>query len=267
MKPINEITKKQCSDLSAIFFDIDDTFSTDGIITNDAYNALWRAKEANLALVPITGRPGGWVDHIARMWPVDAVIGENGAFYFWMENNKMQRFYLQSSQERKNNRQKLDQIAQKILAEVPGCAIAADQAYREIDLAIDFAEDVPALQKNEINQILAIFKEYGAEAKVSSIHVNGWFGNFDKFSTMRLFCEKMWRQDFATHKNQYLFLGDSPNDEPMFANFSLSIGVNNVLDFKEYFTALPVFITNKRSGHGFAEAIDIVLQKRQILYG
>ncbi|MEO8143284.1 MAG: HAD-IIB family hydrolase, partial [Betaproteobacteria bacterium] len=128
-----------------LLFDIDDTLTTDGRLTAEAYGAMERLKRAGKLLVPITGRPAGWCDHIARMWPVDAVVGENGAFYFCRARGRQIRHFHDDEQTRAGNRARLQAIGRQILRQVPGCALASDQPYRESDLAIDFCEDVPPL--------------------------------------------------------------------------------------------------------------------------
>ena len=122
-----------------VLFDIDDTLTTEGQLTAEAYSAIERLHKAGLKTIPITGRPAGWCDHIARLWPVDAVVGENGAFYFRYDRTtrKMTRHYIDDAATRTRQRNQLQHIAAEILQAVPGCAIAADQPYRETDLAIE----------------------------------------------------------------------------------------------------------------------------------
>src|SRR6185436_20041914 len=79
MRPLAELDAKG---VGALLFDIDDSLTTSGKLTAGAYAALERWKSAGKRAVAVTGRPAGWCDHIARMWPIDAVVGENGAFYF-----------------------------------------------------------------------------------------------------------------------------------------------------------------------------------------
>ncbi|GIT70686.1 MAG: hypothetical protein Ct9H300mP28_05000 [Pseudomonadota bacterium] len=139
-------------------------------------------------MIPITGRPAGWCDHIARMWPVDAVVGENGAFYFVYEQSKRKIIRLTGNQKKKEQRRKrLEKIQKNILTNVKGSAVASDQAYREADLAIDYCEDVKPLPESSVIQIVDVFLKAGAVAKISSIHVNGWFGDYDKLKMTRIF--------------------------------------------------------------------------------
>ncbi|NQU38653.1 MAG: HAD-IIB family hydrolase [Lentisphaerae bacterium] len=242
-----------------LFTDIDDTLSTDGKITSEAYSALWRVHDAGIAVVPVTGRPAGWCDHIARMWPVDGVIGENGGFYFRMTDDGMSRVFLYDAEERAEFRSRLELIKRELLREVPGCGIASDQSYREYDLAIDFREDVPPLPAHLIQRIVDIFESHGATAKVSSIHVNGWFGAFDKLTMAKQYAQDVLGISPEDNNQAFAFCGDSPNDEPMFAFFDNSFGVANVSDFLGQMTHHPAFITTKRGGAGFAEAVDAIL--------
>jgi len=250
------------SQVKLLFTDIDDTISTDGRIDAEAYTALWRAYDAELRVVPVTGRPAGWCDHLARMWPVDGVIGENGGLYFRMCADGMQRVYAQDSLTRATNRKRLDAVLHDILAEVPGCAIASDQQYREFDLAIDFCEDVKALSAQDIIKIVDVFERHGATAKVSSIHVNGWFGDFDKLSMARRYVLEVDGAELENSLTNYAFIGDSPNDEPMFAFFPLSFGVANVRRFLENMKAHPRVICQGRCGAGFVETVNAILDAK-----
>jgi HAD superfamily hydrolase (TIGR01484 family) len=245
-----------------VFCDIDDTLTTHGRLPAVAYEALWRLREAGLAVVPVTGRPAGWCDHLARMWPVDAVVGENGAFWFAMGERGIERRWVQDEETRARARGTLDELARSIPAQVAGVRVAADQRYRESDLAIDFAEDVPFAGDAAIDGVVAAFRAAGATCKVSSIHVNGWFGDFDKLSTCRRLVSERFGQDLDATKGEWLFVGDSPNDEPAFAYFPCSAGVANVRAFLPRLAHRPAWIASAGGGEGFAEVVDVVLARR-----
>ena len=82
MQDIRALGQATLDRIRYVLTDIDDTVTTDGRLPAKSYDALERLQNAGLAVIPITGRPAGWCDMIARFWPVDAVVGENGAFYF-----------------------------------------------------------------------------------------------------------------------------------------------------------------------------------------
>jgi len=261
MRPIEDFPVSQRRGIRFVLCDIDDTLTTGGRLPAAAYDALERLDAAGIQVVPITGRPAGWCDHMARMWPVAGLVGENGAFYFRYDTRQrcMVRRYWKSDSERREDRARLHGIAKQILARIPGCRVSADQSYREADLAIDFCEDVPALPMAEVEKIVTIFEQAGARAKISSIHVNGWFGDYDKLAMTRL----LFREQFGCHldsvRDTVVFAGDSPNDEPMFAYFPHAVGVANVRDFVGRMQHPPVWVTAKAGGSGFAEMVAILL--------
>ena len=264
MQSLAELDPQRLAAVRGVFADIDDTLSTDGRISAAAYSAMERLREAGLLMIPITGRPAGWCDHIARMWPVDAVVGENGAFYMRYDasRRKLIRRFVASDAQRDSNRARLRAIGERILREVPGAAWASDQLYREADIAIDFCEDVPRLPQADIDRIVALMRAEGLTAKVSSIHVNGWFGAYDKLGMTRTLMREAFAVDLDAEKDRFVFIGDSPNDAPMFAFFPLSAGVANVRDFAGRLDAEPKYVTQARSGAGFVELVDAILAIR-----
>jgi HAD superfamily hydrolase (TIGR01484 family) len=247
-----------------VLTDIDDTLTDHGRLPPIAYDAMARLAEAGIAVVPVTGRPAGWCDLIARQWPVAGVVGENGAFYFRYDDasRTMIRHYARDRTERRVDCEKLEAIRQTVLAEVPGAAVSADHAYREADLAIDFCEDVPRLPPSAIRRIVEIFEQAGATAKISSIHVNGWFGRYDKLTTSKAFLADVLGVDVDQTPEAVAYIGDSPNDMPMFGFFANSVGVANVLDFRDQLNAPPRWVTTKRGGQGFAEFAEALIGAR-----
>ena len=261
MKPLAEFPVEDRVRIRGVLTDIDDTLTTRGRLFAASYQSLERLQHAGLLVIPVTGRPAGWCDHIARMWPVDAVVGENGAFWFRHDGKigKLVKRYVVSDMERQRRAEQLLKIGKKILAEVPGSAIAADQAYREADLAIDFCEDVPPLPREAVAKIVAIMEAEGLTAKVSSIHVNGWFGDYDKLSTTRRMLHEDFDIDLDRDRESFLFVGDSPNDQPMFAYFPNAVGVANVLRMADLMTDFPKWITPSAGAAGFAELADALI--------
>ena len=264
MQPLSAFPAPARRSVLGVFTDIDETLTTAGALTGAAYGALERLHRAGLLCVPITGRPAGWCDHIARMWPVDAVVGENGAFYFRYdpERRTMTRRYMLSGEARAANRARLDALGKRIVAEVPGVAIASDQPYREADLAIDFCEDVPPAPAGAVERVLEMFRAEGATAKLSSIHVNGWFGAYDKLAMTRIMLSECFAIELDAVQERFVFIGDSPNDAPMFAAFPHSVGVANVAEFADRIETLPAYVTTAHAGAGFAELADALLAVR-----
>lgn len=260
MRPLAEL--RDASRLRGLLFDVDDTLTTEGRLTAVAYAALERLRAAKRITVAVTGRPAGWCDHIARMWPVDAVVGENGAFYFRHHGGKLVKRYHDAAPERSARRARLGAIAERILRAVPGSAPASDQPYRETDLAIDYCEDVPALPLEAAERIAALMREAGLTAKISSIHVNGWFGDYDKLAMAKTLFAECFDADLDASNAQFAYAGDSPNDAPMFGFFLNSVGVANVSRFAAHLAAQPKYVTRAESGAGFAELVAHLLGGR-----
>jgi hypothetical protein len=261
MKPFDQFPENLKKNIGYVLTDIDDTLTNSGRLPAVAYTAMERLRDAGIKTIPITGRPAGWCDHIARMWPVDGLVGENGAFYFRYDDSlkKMQRRYFKSEEQRISDRHRLEKLKAEILLKIPGSRLSVDQAYREADLAIDYCEDIERLADHDIDKIVSLFENAGAQAKVSSIHVNGWFGDYDKLTMTEMMFKEVFGKSLEEVKPQVIYTGDSPNDVPMFAYFPNSVGVANVRQFKGKMDHLPTWITEKEGGYGFAEMVNILL--------
>ena len=255
MKPLASLPDSARQDIRCVLTDIDDTLSTRGRITAETYTAMEELHAAGYLVIPVTGRPAGWCDHIARMWPVDAIVGENGALYMRHDDvaRALKKRFVAGEAERKRNRQRLAAIGEKILLEIPGCALASDQQYRETDIAIDYCEDIVPLSREDVERVVAMMRSEGMSAKVSSIHVNGWFGSYDKLAMTRTLLAEEFGIDLDAEQQRCIFIGDSPNDAPMFDFFSYSIGVANVHAFGDAIATPPKYVTTAKAGAGFAE--------------
>jgi len=265
MQPLAELPVSRLVAIRGVFTDLDDTLTTGGRLTAQAYEGLERLRDAGLLVVPVTGRPAGWCDHIARMWPVDAVVGENGALWYRYHPRarRMERRYMTPEDARARNEERLAVIASQILAKVPGTAVSADQAFRVTDLAIDVCEDVPPLPAPEVERIVMLMERAGLRAKASSIHVNGWFGDYDKLTTTRTMMQESFGVNLEQNRDAYLFVGDSPNDQPMFGFFPDSVGVANVREYTQRLERPPKFVTSRPAGAGFAELVDRLLDAKK----
>ena len=262
MQPLTAMPERARRANRGVLTDIDDTLTTHGRLTAGAYAAMERLRNAGRLVIPITGRPAGWCDHIARMWPVDAVVGENGALYMRhdAQAHRLVRHFAVDEPTRLANRARLAAIGERIMAAVPGCALASDQLYRETDLAIDFREDVPPLPREAVDRVVALMRAEGMTAKVSSIHVNGWFGSYDKLAMTRTLLAEVFGIDLDAERERFVFAGDSPNDAPMFAFFPNAVGVANVREFADRIATLPAYVTQREAGAGFTEIADYLLR-------
>ena len=256
MIPIINLDKSKIQNLKYILCDIDDTITTGGKLTAESYIAMWELYKNGFSVIPVTGRPAGWCDMIIREWPVKAVVGENGAFVYYNQNSHIKTL-THPSVAGPDIREKLEKVKQACLEGVKGCRVARDQFARIYDLAIDFNEDPPYLGLEAAEKIKDICVSLGAEAKISSIHVNTWFGNYNKLEMSKMFFDTILNEKDI--KDKCIFFGDSPNDEPMFGYFPLSCAVANILPFVDSLKHLPSYVTKNKGADGFAEAVKHIL--------
>ncbi|GAB6091642.1 HAD family hydrolase [Spirochaeta dissipatitropha] len=263
MKPISEISAETLSSVRYVLTDIDDTLTDGGKLTDLAYTSLWQLQRHGIGVIAVTGRPAGWCDAIARQWPVDAVVGENGAFVFAEKKGKLERMYHPNAADPDTAQERLQGLWEMVHEKVPFARISKDQFSRMFDLAIDFAEETPHLSRQDVKEIHACCLEYGATAKISSIHVNAWFGDYSKLGMSERYLRENYNVDLYAPADGVAYLGDSPNDCPMFEAVPLSIGVANVMDFLKELDPPPRYVTESRGGAGFAEFTQAVLLARQ----
>jgi HAD superfamily hydrolase (TIGR01484 family) len=244
-----------------VFTDIDDTLTTEGAITADALQALQRLKDAGLPVVAITGRPVGWSVPFASTWPVDAIVAENGAVALVPQGEELRRLYLQDAATRARNLVRMQAVAARVLREVPDARLAQDSPGRETDIAIDHSE-FTHLPRESIQRVVEILRSEGMSATVSSIHINGWFGDHDKRVGARWILQALWNRDLDQELQRWVYVGDSTNDQRMFEVFDNSVGVANIRRFLPELVHLPRFVTLAERGAGFAEVVDALLAAR-----
>ena len=278
MQPLRNFSHEDLTSIHGIFTDIDDTLTTDGAITSDALAALGDLKAAGLHVIPITGRPVGWSERFAAVWPVDAVVAENGAVALRsgstdnLDKNGLQRLsdkrlqlskiYQQDSATRAANFAAMHKVLEGIERQVPGAHRAQDSAGRETDIAIDHSEFVH-LSQDAIDRCVGLMREAGMVATVSSIHINGWFGGHNKWEGARWIVRELFGRELAQETARWVYVGDSTNDQIMFEHFEHSVGVANIARFVPQLVHLPRYVTTGERGAGFAQVARHVLTGRQ----
>lgn len=249
-----------------ILTDIDDTLTRDGRIEPEARAALEALHAARLPVFAITGRPMGWSEPFARDWPLEAIVAENGAVALFRQAGRLQVEYVQDAATRERNAQRLREVLERIERQVAGACRARDSAGRVTDIAIDHSEFV-RLPAERIAEVLAIMQAAGMTATVSSIHVNGWFGEHTKLTGADWIVRRRLGRELACERERWIFVGDSPNDQAMFGAFPLSVGVANIRDFSDRLRVWPGWITAGERGKGFAEVAAAVLSRHSTSAG
>ena len=261
MKPLSAWPQTAREKIVGVFTDIDDTLTTDGAITPDALQALHNLKAKGLMVIPITGRPVGWSIPFASTWPVNAMVAENGAVALLHDatQNQVRKIYQQDLATRTHNFQEMQRIAQRVLNEVQGTVMAQDSLGRETDIAFDHSE-FHHLSQEQIQQVLKLLHQEGMTATISSIHINAWFGDHNKWHGAQWILKQLTGQDLKQELDQWVYVGDSTNDQVMFEHFTHSVGVANIKRFEKELNHLPKYIAQKERGAGFAEVAQTLLQ-------
>lgn len=259
LQPLHEA---DLSRVEAIFTDVDGTLTTKGKLSSQVLRAIEWLNAHHVKVVLVSGRPAGWGEAWVRQWPVAGAIMENGGLHFAWRGDRLARSYPQPEKQRAEDRKKLHAHVRAALEHVPGARLSSDSLYTEVDLAIDYAEDVD-LGQGAAAKLEAFLGKRGVNAVRSSVHVNCWLGSFDKLTAVRRFVKVEWKKTVRPNERRYAYVGDSFNDAPLFGAFPLSIGVANVRDVLEDLEHQPAFITRAREGKGFGEIADALMRSRR----
>ncbi|MEM7138887.1 MAG: HAD-IIB family hydrolase [Myxococcota bacterium] len=249
------------SKLRGVVFDIDDTVTRDGVLEAEAFSAMHRLRRAGLSLVSVTGRPLGWTDVVARMWPVDLAVGENGAGWAWVENGRSREGYFASEDERRQQRVMLDAVARAVAERMPHVELANDRGARRCDLAFDIGEE-QTLPPDEIDLLVGIIEEHGASSLVSTVHAHATPGDWDKARGLEKAFRDVLSVELSAEADRWLFVGDSGNDAAAFSFFPVSAGVANVREHLDRLPTPPAYVTDSDRGLGFAELAHHVCRHR-----
>jgi len=282
MLPLSSWPTAERSGVVGVFTDIDDTLTTHGAITAQALQALADLKAAGLVVIAITGRHSGWCAPLVRgdsdrgvdPWPVDALVAENGAVAFvppissqigtqrpWNMREPLSKLHQQDAATRASNTQRMQRVAAEVLRQVPGAQLAKDEGGRETDLAFDYNE-FARLSARQVAQIVHLLQQSGMHTTVSSIHIHGCFGDFNKWTGARWIVQQLFRRDLAQELDRWVFVGDSGNDQAMFEHFPHSVGVANIRRFASDLVHLPRYVTVNEYGAGFTEVSQALLAAR-----
>lgn len=262
MLPLTQWPAAAAARLVGVFTDIDDTLTTEGAITPDALQALAALKAAGLQVVAITGRPVGWSEPFAKTWPIDAIVAENGAVALQRRpDGTLHKRYQQDPATRSANHARMQQVLAEIEGAMPGVRRATDSDGRECDIAIDHSEFV-SLSDAQIDEVVMRMRAAGMHATVSSIHINGWYGEHNKLVGARWIVRELWGRALDEEMDRWVYVGDSTNDQLMFQAFVHSVGVANIARFVPQLAQLPRYVARGERGAGFAEVAAAVLAAR-----
>ncbi|MFM8769344.1 MAG: HAD family hydrolase, partial [Rubrivivax sp.] len=219
-------------------------------------------------VLAITGRPLGWSQDFAREWPLAALVAENGAVALVREGDAgsagtvVCTEFVQDEDTRARHTLRLRDAAERILREVPGAVLARDSPGRVTDIAIDHSE-FNHLPAQGIASVVEVMRQEGMTATVSSIHINGWFGEHSKWTGAQWMLRRLFGRELQHELAHWVYVGDSTNDQLMFQRFPFSVGVANLRRFADELVHWPAWITQAERGQGFAELAQALLDARR----
>ncbi len=261
MKPLVELDTTTCRSLAGVAFDVDDTVTRQGRLELSSFKAMHLLAASGLRLIAVTGRPLGWADVIAQHWPVELVVGENGAGWVWWQEPVLKEGYFDSEQARSAYPELFARVSRLVKEQLPHVKQSQDQRLRRCDLAFDVGETVQ-LPDDEIAALVKIIEGEGARAPVSSVHAHAIPGGWNKARGIERAARDVLGIEMEDEKSRWLFIGDSTNDASAFAYFPVSVGVANVASYVERLPTPPAYITRADRGEGFAEMARHILRAR-----
>ncbi len=260
MTPFASFARNTLANINTVFTDIDDTLTIHGRLTAQVLHTLEALRDAGIRVVPVTGRPAGWCHGLPRMWPIAGVVAENGAVAYWLQQNVQRELHHTAcATTRAKTQNELLEIQRDLLQQFPNLRAAQDQFQRIADIAFDHNENVPKVPSAQVEALVQALHAHGLATAVSTVHAHGTRSDANKFTMTTAFCEAAWGTPFASIADQCVFIGDSHNDAPMFAGFTHTVGVANVV---RTLPTPPRYVTRATEGNGFIELAEALLAAR-----
>ncbi|TCN78349.1 hypothetical protein EDB62_104245 [Vibrio crassostreae] len=241
-----------------VLTDVDDTLTWQGSLPPETLIALQKLRDNGIKVVAVTGACAGWCDHIAQLWPVDAVLGENGAFLLEKQDGALQLSSETPLEQVHHNQAKLKQEVESILQSYPDLSLTLDQSYRLCEVAIDIGQNRKPVDPEIVQAVLERIHALGAHATASSIHINAWYGEHSKKNAVHRFLTNKGLS-LEQIQNQACYVGDSMNDQQMFESLRLTVGVANIKHYWDKLDHHPNKVMSQPGGYGFAEFVDALL--------
>jgi HAD superfamily hydrolase (TIGR01484 family) len=246
VKPLSALTAAEARSLRGVLFDLDDTLLDHGKLTEAAYSALFRLREAGLELYVVTGRPVTWVRLAARLFPLDGGVGENGGGLVGPGGKPLDAI---PGAERAARSARLAELVRELGHEFADLEPADDAGERQSDFTFDIGEH-RRVAPERVSAVSAFARARGATVHVSSVHLHVGFDAVDKASGAVRLLRLLHAVDPSVAVTRYAFVGDSENDAACFGAFRTTIGVANLRGRP---TIAPRFLTAEPRGRGVAE--------------
>lgn len=254
MRPLSALTNASLKHIDYLLFDVDETFTTHGLMHAETYATLFELRDAGITAVPVTGRPSGWGNVMLSTWPIKACVTENGGVIAWKNAAGVAIQQVIHNEHRGTGYiEKLRALGDAIATKYPQVRVSADQPYRLTDLAIDYAEQSHNVSPQVVTDIASWMRAEGYQTAFSSIHIHAYKPENRKADGVYPLMQAAFAMDRETVHTRAAFIGDSPNDTSLFASIPVSVGVANVRGSLDQIATPPAYVCQSERGAGFIE--------------
>src|SRR6187551_1495092 len=119
MRPISALPGLVPNHLRGLLFDLDDTLLDHSRLSEAAYSALFRLREAGFECYAVTGRPAGWAAVIVNQWPIQGAVAENGALAYFSDQGGLHTLDPVPIAERRRRQSALSELCLEIQNQFP----------------------------------------------------------------------------------------------------------------------------------------------------
>jgi HAD superfamily hydrolase (TIGR01484 family) len=264
MQPLAALTNASLKHIDYLLFDVDETFTTHGLMHAETYTTLFALRDAGVTAVPVTGRPSGWGNVMLSTWPISACVTENGGVIAWKQSSGLAiQQVIHGGHRGPGYIEALRALGDAIAAKYPQVRVSADQPYRLTDLAIDYAEQSHGVSADVVDQIVHWMRAEGYQTAVSSIHIHAYRPSNEKADGVYPLMQAAFAMDREAVQAHAAFIGDSPNDASLFASIPISVGVANVRASLHKIATPPAYVTDAECGAGFIEFAQRLIAARR----
>jgi HAD superfamily hydrolase (TIGR01484 family) len=264
MRPLSAIPTDALRNIDFLLFDVDETFTTHGLLHPETYASLFALRDAGVTAIPVTGRPSGWGNVMLSIWPIKACVTENGGVISWKDAaGKALQQVIHEAHRGQGYIEKLRALGAAIASRFPQVRVSADQPYRLTDLAIDYAEQSHGVSEQTVNEIVRWMRTDGYQTAVSSIHIHAYRPTNEKADGVYPLMRAAFAMGADAVHARCAFIGDSPNDASLFAAIPISVGVANVRTSLNKIATPPAYVCSAECGAGYVEFAAALIAARR----
>ncbi|MEF3091758.1 HAD family hydrolase [Enterobacter sp. 10-1] len=255
---IDDVKNEELRDIRFVLTDMDETLTYRGRLQARTYESLELLQDAGIKVIPVTAASAGWADQMARMWPVDGVIAENGGLFLTRnaDGHSVQRYYWHEAAFL-NNKQRLTDIQEIIQLKLPWTRVSDDQEFRLTSIAFRLPDSPVQTQ-----QLVDELRQQGCCYTINNLWLLGWLGQYDKLAMSRKVLQQFYALREQDEQASVYYSGDSLNDAPMFRYYRKSLGMSTVNKVLQEMPALPSWISKYPGGEGFVDGALRILNAR-----